>query len=105
MSQDASEVELLPRRKAQGYQPAGLAYRRDWLRQRTGAALDKVGAHALDSPSMRGSIENAIGAAQVPLGVAGPLRVRGEYAQGSLCVRLATGEFVNAHETYGRNRP
>ncbi len=92
MSHDTSEVELLPRRKAQGYQPADLAYRRDWLQQRTGAALDKVSAHALDSPSMRGNIENAIGAAQVPLGVAGPLLVRGEYAQGSFYVPLATTE-------------
>ncbi len=92
MIEDTAEVELLPRRKAQGYRAEDLAYRREWLKQRTGASLDIVGAHALDSQSMRGNIENPIGAAQVPLGVVGPLLVKGEHAQGSFYVPMATTE-------------
>jgi hydroxymethylglutaryl-CoA reductase (NADPH) len=38
------------------------------------------------------NIENFLGVAQVPIGVAGPLRVDGEYAQGDFCVPLATTE-------------
>lgn len=38
------------------------------------------------------NIENMIGAVQVPLGVAGPLRINGEYANGEFYIPLATTE-------------
>jgi hydroxymethylglutaryl-CoA reductase (NADPH) len=39
-----------------------------------------------------GNIENFIGVAQVPLGVAGPLRIDGEHARGDFYIPLATTE-------------
>lgn len=39
-----------------------------------------------------GNIENCIGSVKVPLGVAGPLRVNGLYAQGDYVIPLATSE-------------
>jgi hydroxymethylglutaryl-CoA reductase (NADPH) len=49
---------------------------------------------------MRGNVENPIGAAQVPLGVAGPLLVHGEHAEGDFYVPLATteGALVRSYE-------
>jgi hydroxymethylglutaryl-CoA reductase (NADPH) len=49
---------------------------------------------------MRGNIENLVGTVQVPVGVAGPLSVRGEYAQGLYYVPLATteGALVRSYE-------
>jgi hydroxymethylglutaryl-CoA reductase (NADPH) len=49
---------------------------------------------------MRGKVENPIGAAQVPLGIAGPLLVHGEHAQGTFYVPLATteGALVRSYE-------
>lgn len=41
---------------------------------------------------MRKNIENSIGAVQIPLGVAGPLKINGEYAKGEFYVPLATSE-------------
>jgi hydroxymethylglutaryl-CoA reductase (NADPH) len=42
--------------------------------------------------SVAGNIENFTGVAQVPLGLAGPIRVNGEHAQGDFYVPLATTE-------------
>ncbi|HLM66679.1 MAG TPA: hypothetical protein VK358_04085, partial [Longimicrobium sp.] len=45
-----------------------------------------------EAASMRGSIENFIGFAQIPVGLIGPLRVNGIHARGDFYVPLATSE-------------
>jgi hydroxymethylglutaryl-CoA reductase (NADPH) len=62
------------------------------VRERSGAALETVTRFAFDAHRVRGNCENFIGAAQVPLGIAGPLRVNGEHARGEFLVPLATSE-------------
>jgi hydroxymethylglutaryl-CoA reductase (NADPH) len=59
-----------------------------------------VGRGSLASAPMRGNVENPIGAAQVPLGVAGPLAVQGEHARGTFYVPLALteGAVVRSYE-------
>jgi hydroxymethylglutaryl-CoA reductase (NADPH) len=94
------EASLVPRLDQQGYAAADVAARRRWIEEQTGAALAQVGAGTLAGEEMRGNIENPIGAAQVPLGVAGPLRVHGEHAAGTFYVPLATteGALVRSYE-------
>lgn len=93
-------AELVPRLGKDDYTREGLEQRRLWLAERTGARLEHVGACTLDGPSLRGNVENPIGAAQVPIGVAGPLLVDGEHAQGHFYVPLATteGALVRSYE-------
>ncbi len=97
---ERERLALVPRFSSQGYEDAELAERRAWLEAVTGCALPTVGATAIPGPAMRGNVENPIGAAQVPLGVAGPLRVRGEHADGTFYVPLATteGALVRSYE-------
>jgi hydroxymethylglutaryl-CoA reductase (NADPH) len=57
-----------------------------------GTSLTAVGSHSLDPGGLRGNIENFLGAAQVPIGLAGPLRINGEHAVGDFLVPLATTE-------------
>ena len=45
-----------------------------------------------DPASLAGSIEGFVGYAQVPLGIAGPVQIRGQHAQGEFIVPLATTE-------------
>lgn len=67
--------------------------RRQYLERITGARLENIGKTALDFNALVGrNIENPIGAVQVPLGVAGPLLVRGDYASGYYYIPLATTE-------------
>ncbi|HYF65587.1 MAG TPA: hydroxymethylglutaryl-CoA reductase, partial [Herpetosiphonaceae bacterium] len=51
-----------------------------------------VGQFSFDPAILPGNIEHFIGAAQVPIGVAGPLLVNGEHARGEFYVPLATTE-------------
>lgn len=93
-------LELVPRFARQGYGRESVALRRAWIEERTGARLRHVGSFSVPSDEMRGNVENPVGAAQIPLGVAGPLAVRGEHADGTFYVPLATteGALVRSYE-------
>jgi hydroxymethylglutaryl-CoA reductase (NADPH) len=82
----------IPRSRENDYTPESAAQRREFLSEQTGAALDHVGSYSFDPGVLPGNIENFSGVAQVPIGVAGPLRINGEHAQGDFYVPLATTE-------------
>ncbi len=66
--------------------------RRAFLAEQTGAELEHVGSYSFDPELVQGNVEHFTGVAQVPIGVAGPLLVDGEHAQGEFYVPLATAE-------------
>jgi hydroxymethylglutaryl-CoA reductase (NADPH) len=76
--------------------------RRTWLQHNTGHALSAVTDTAFAPEEVGRNIENLVGAAHVPLGIAGPIRVNGEHAQGSYYVPFATteGTLVSTYQ-YG----
>ena len=96
----AEPLDLVPRYRNQGYAPADVERRRRWLEAKAGCRLEHVGSGSVAGEAMRGNVENPIGVAQVPLGVAGPLLVHGEHAQGLFYVPLATteGALVRSYE-------
>jgi hydroxymethylglutaryl-CoA reductase (NADPH) len=96
----AEPLDIVPRIKGQGYATEHVERRRAWVEEKTGCRLRHVGAYSLPSEEMRGNIENPVGAAQMPLGVAGPLVVEGEHARGRFYVPLATteGALVRSYE-------
>ncbi|HEU4727624.1 MAG TPA: hypothetical protein VFT22_07040, partial [Kofleriaceae bacterium] len=82
----------VPRDRTDDYTEGEAALRRAFVRERTGVELRDVAAYSVDPGELAGNIENFTGVAQVPLGVAGPLVVHGEHAQGEFYVPLATTE-------------
>ncbi len=100
MMVDDPGIELVPRFKDQGYTPDQVRERREWLERKLGVSLPLVGACAVPTEQMRGNVENPVGSVQMPLGIAGPLLVHGEHAQGTFYVPLATteGALVRSYE-------
>jgi len=67
--------------------------RRAALEGLTGASLAKTGSYALDAKRAAcRNCENFIGATQIPLGIVGPVAVRGEAIDDEVFVPLATSE-------------
>ncbi len=63
-----------------------------FVTERTGVELNHVGAYSFDPAIVQGNVEHFLGVAQVPIGLAGPLLVNGEHAQGEFYVPMATAE-------------
>ena len=75
------------------YSIEGIKRRQDFLELKAETKLDEI--RKLDyenSEILKGNIENLFGFTQIPLGVAGPLKMNGEYADGEFYVPMATTE-------------
>ena len=82
----------IPRSPDDDYSRSMAETRRDFLTQQTSASLNHIGQYSFEPSVLPGNVEQFIGVAQVPIGVAGPLLVHGEHAQGEFYVPLATTE-------------
>jgi hydroxymethylglutaryl-CoA reductase (NADPH) len=82
----------IPRDEANDYTEEMAGKRREVIREQTGANLSHVAQYSFDPAILPGNIENFIGVAQVPIGVAGPIRINGEHAKGDFYIPLATTE-------------
>jgi len=71
----------IPRSKENDYTREMAQSRRRFVQERTGAALEHVGSFSFDPGVLPGNVENFMGVAQVPIGLAGPLRINGEHAK------------------------
>ena len=70
-----------------------VSLRRKYIEEETGTDLSAVGTYTIPIDRIvTRNIENMIGCVQIPLGVAGPLAVKGEYANGDYWLPLATTE-------------
>ena len=87
-----SDRAPIPRDPVNDYTPEMAERRAEFLREKTGMTLNHVRRASFDPGVLPGNIENFIGVAQVPIGIAGPLRINGEHAQGDFYVPLATTE-------------
>lgn len=82
----------IPRDPHNDYTHKIAAERRGFITRQTGAKLSHIEQYTFDPSIVRGNVENFIGVAQIPIGVAGPLRVNGECANGDFYIPIATTE-------------
>lgn len=78
--------------KNRGYTGADVDDRRTAAEEFTGTKLDYISRYSFDPEAASKNIENMIGAVQIPLGFAGPVRITGDDANGEFLVPLATTE-------------
>jgi hydroxymethylglutaryl-CoA reductase (NADPH) len=82
----------IPRSSEDDYSADIIARRQAFIEENTPAKLNHTRQFSFDPAEMSGNIENLFGVAQVPIGLAGPLLVNGEHAQGEFYVPMATVE-------------
>jgi len=82
----------VPRDRENDYTREAADKRREFAADRCGASLEHVSSYSFDPATVEGNVEHFVGVAQVPIGLAGPLVVNGEHAQGEFYVPLATAE-------------
>ena len=70
--------ERIPRDRENDYTRDAAQARRAFLEQETDAELEHISQYSFDPSLVSGNIEQFIGVAQVPIGIAGPLLVDGE---------------------------
>jgi len=87
-----SERVPVPRDRDDDYTREAATARADFIREQTGQELEHVTSYSFDPSTLTGNVEQFVGVAQVPIGLAGPLLVNGEHAQGEFYVPLATAE-------------
>jgi hydroxymethylglutaryl-CoA reductase (NADPH) len=87
-----SDENRIPRSAENDHSHEMATKRREFIKQKTGADLHHTGQFSIDPAVLPGNIENFIGIVQMPVGVAGPVQINGEHAQGLFYVPLATTE-------------
>ncbi len=82
----------IPLNKADNYSADIISERQTFLKEQTNVDLQHLTNYSFDPNILQGNLENFIGIAQVPIGLAGPIKVNGEYAQGDFYIPMATTE-------------
>ncbi len=89
---DTTHIIRIPRSDDDDYLPEIIRKRQHFLSAFSHKKLDHVFKYSFDPQLAKGNIENLTGVVQVPLGLAGPIKVNGEHANGEFLIPMATTE-------------
>lgn len=81
----------VPRHEAD-YDDVAIEDRQKFVEEFTGETFEHVWNYSFDPTKLSGNIEAFTGAAQVPIGFAGPIKINGEYAKEEYLIPMATTE-------------
>ncbi|WP_400193076.1 hydroxymethylglutaryl-CoA reductase [Hymenobacter sp. B81] len=91
VQQDAQRVRI-PRHDGDDYSEAAIGARQRFAQEFSGQQFEHIHKYSFDPHVLQGNCEHFTGVAQIPIGLAGPLRVNGEHAQGDFLIPMATTE-------------
>jgi hydroxymethylglutaryl-CoA reductase (NADPH) len=75
-----------------GGEPEDVGERQRFVEEELGVGIDSLKQGLYPTDAVKGNIENYLGTAKVPVGLAGPLLMNGDHAQGHFYIPLATTE-------------
>jgi hydroxymethylglutaryl-CoA reductase (NADPH) len=83
---------IIPRNDMDDFSEEAIKSRQDFVEEFTGKKLNHITNYSFDPHITAGNCEHFTGVAQVPIGIAGPIKINGEYAKGEFLVPMATAE-------------
>lgn len=87
------EIKLYEVEKYSSSNKEAIDIRRKFIEEATRSKLDKIADYTIDMESAsKKNIENPIGTIQIPIGIAGPLKINGEHVDDKFYIPLATSE-------------
>ena len=92
ISEQDEDIPKIPRSREDDYTEDIIEQRQEFVEEFSGCELEHVPEYSFDPRVTEGNIENFTGVAQIPLGFAGPLTVKGEHANDDFLIPLATSE-------------
>ncbi len=92
VSDENEERVVIPRDKIDDYSPDAIKTCQEFVKEFTGVELQHIPHYSFDPHITGGNCEHFIGVAQVPMGIAGPIHINGEYANGDFLIPMATSE-------------
>lgn len=92
IKKDIDEQKKIPRDPNDDYAETAIKARQLFIENFSGKKLQHIVHYSFDPHITQGNCEHFVGVAQVPIGIAGPLRINGEHAQGEFLIPLATSE-------------
>ena len=90
--EDHDHLVKIPRDVNDDFSESAIKARQDFVKEQTGQELNHVAQYSFDPHETDGNCEHFTGVAQIPLGIAGPVLIDGEYAKGEFLVPMATTE-------------
>ncbi|GAB4425410.1 MAG: hydroxymethylglutaryl-CoA reductase [Bacteroidia bacterium] len=92
ITREDTQRVVIPRGKEDDYDEEVIKIRQQFVEQYSGKKLAHIPVYSFDPHITKGNVEHFTGVAQIPIGMAGPLTIHGEYAQGDFIVPMATTE-------------
>ncbi|TQV76605.1 hydroxymethylglutaryl-CoA reductase [Aliikangiella marina] len=90
-SGDSSHAKI-PRDLEDDYCEEIIQARQKFFEEFHGGKVNHINHYSIDPHDLAGNVESFIGVAQVPIGLAGPVHIEGEHANGEFMIPLATTE-------------
>ena len=88
----ANQKPRIPRSEDDDYSESAIAARQRFAEQFSEKQFTHLKHYSFDAHRLLGNCEHFMGVAQVPVGLAGPLTINGEHAQGDFLIPMATTE-------------
>lgn len=92
LAENETKEELLFKKIRKAYDSVSLRKKAEILSRLLDVPVQHIRGCTYDTEYLKGNIENPLGVIQIPLGIAGPMNVKGKHAVGDFFIPLATTE-------------